>query len=63
MNEPKDILALVGITPRDSLNVVAKNDGTEKYSSVSDQVGEVWATLDNNTVDILKVTYNFNYFN
>ena len=63
LSEPKDILSLVGITLRDSLNVVEENEGTARYSSVSDQVGEVWATLDNKTVDILKVTFNLNYFN
>jgi hypothetical protein len=63
INENRDVLSLIGIEPRESLIVVEDNNAAARYSSVSDKVGEVWAMLDEKKVDILKVTYNLNYFN
>jgi hypothetical protein len=63
INNNKDILSLLGIEPRESLVVVEDNNAAAKYSSVSDKVGEVWAMFDEKKADILKVTFNLNYFN
>jgi len=63
INEQKDVLSLVGITPRESLIVVEENPSVARYSSVSDVVGEVFALLDEKIVTEIKITYNLNYFN
>jgi hypothetical protein len=63
VNKNKDVLSLLGIEPRESLIVVEDNNAAARYSSVSDKVGEVWAMFDEKKVDILKVTFNLNYFN
>lgn len=58
----KDVLSLTGIIPSKNMITLIENSVTARYSSVSEDVGEVWATIDNMTVDFLIVTFNTKYF-
>lgn len=62
MNE---MLALLNITPNDSAKVVADTGEAYRISPVSDNVGDVWflgMTNDVSTFNMVKITYNLNYF-
>jgi hypothetical protein len=58
----KDVLSLSGIIPGKDMTTVIENTVTARYSSVSDDIGEVFATLDNMAVDFLRVTFDTKYF-
>lgn len=58
----EDLLPMIGITPGDDLEVLVENSVTARYTAVNKQIDDVWATLDCETVDLLRVTFDSNYF-
>ena len=63
MNE---MLALLNITPNNYAKVVGDTGEAYRISPVSDNVGDVWflgMMNDDSTFNLVKVTYNLNYFN
>ncbi|WP_075620041.1 hypothetical protein [Paenisporosarcina indica] len=62
IEQHKDILPLIGISPSKDMKVSVENSVTARYSSINDKVDDVWATLNNKTVDFLRVTFDSSYF-
>lgn len=58
----EEMFALLNIQPRESLIEVEKNPNVLRYSSVSDTVGGVWTLIEGDKASIIKITYNFKYF-
>jgi len=61
-----EMLTLLNIKPKDSAKVVADTGVAYRISNVSDNVGDVWflgMTNDDSTFNMVKVTYDLNYFN
>ena len=61
IKEHQDILPLIGITPSDDMKVSVENSVTARYATVNDKVDDVWATLNHETVDSLRVTFDSSY--
>lgn len=60
-----EMLALLNITPNDSAKVAADTGEAYRIRPVSDTIGDVWflgMTNDDSTFNMVKVTYNLNYF-
>ena len=57
----KEVLALTGIIPSEDMITLVEDTVTARYSSVNDTVDEVWATIDNKSVDLLRVTFETKY--
>ena len=58
----KDILAMTGIVPEEGMVTVLENSVTARYSSVNDNVREVWVTINDKSVDSLRVSFENKYF-
>lgn len=62
MNE---MLALLNITPKDYAKILIDTGEAYRISPVSDNVGDVWflgMANDDSTFNMVKITYNLNYF-
>jgi len=57
----KEVLGLTGIIPGEDMVTLVEDAVTARYSSVNDTVDEVWATMDNKSVDLLRVTFETEY--
>jgi len=59
----KDVITLAGVIPSDHMDTMIENSVMLRYSSISDEVSEIWATLEGKQVRFIRVTYNSSYFN
>ncbi|QBP40682.1 hypothetical protein E2636_05925 [Paenisporosarcina antarctica] len=59
----KDVIALAGVIPSDHMITMIENSVMLRYSSISDAVSEIWATLEGKQVRFIRVTYNSTYIN
>lgn len=58
----KELLEMFDIVPNDNLKVIANTNSALRYRPVSDTVAEFWALSSDDKIDMVKITFNLNYF-
>lgn len=63
LKNEQDIFSMFNIQPNDSMKKTADNGYTLRFSPVSDTIADVWIQeIKDQQFDIVKITYNVNYF-